>query len=91
MIAEVEAEVFGGQDLEEGFEIWPCNVKTVDLFIGLRTQWRVIAGFAGERYQGLDYPAVESYLRTMKIKRQKRVMKELQIMERAALEEMRGE
>lgn len=54
----------------------------------LSTQWRL--GAMGG-VMGLDYPAVESVLRMLKIKDKAEMLDSLRVMEIAALEEMNRE
>jgi hypothetical protein len=69
------------------FMVWEENWRTVSLFLGLATQWRVHIGMAGAHYQGLDYVAVEAALRLEGVPRRDRpdLFHDLQAMERAAL------
>ncbi len=59
------------------------------VFTQLETQWRVVAGMAGMVYQGLDYAAVESLLRLLKIPDRQAMFNGLQVMEQAALKELK--
>lgn len=40
------------------FEVWEEHWPALELFLALRTQWRVIAGMGGAQHQGLDYTAL---------------------------------
>lgn len=63
---------------------------SVVLFLSLQTQWRIGIGFGGHVYQGFDYAGVAAFLQVTKVKKKKRVMKDLQIMEAAALPVLNG-
>lgn len=83
------AEASAAQDPEEAsFEVWEENVETVRVFTKLSTQWRY-APMGG--VIGLNYPAVESVLRMLKIKDKAAMLDGLRVMEMAALEEMTRE
>lgn len=91
-------EFFGMDDEASGYakqptmdyQVWQENILTVQLFVALGSQWRVIAGMAGIVYQGLNYEAVQSTLSMMGIKRKKwpELLDGLQVMEAAALKVM---
>lgn len=68
--------------------MWPENWQATELFLALQTQWRVVIGMAGARYQGLDFGSVESLLRMMKIDDTAAMLDQLMVMESAALEEL---
>lgn len=82
---ETEIREALGDDEDSQFEIWPENAAAVDTFLALQTQWRVgpLGGYAG-----LDYPGVRTVmtLRGVKRKARDRMFREIQLMERAALE-----
>jgi len=40
------------------FEVWEEHWPALELFLAMRTQWRVIAGMGGAQHQGLDYTAL---------------------------------
>jgi hypothetical protein len=65
-------------------EVWPENLNTVNTFIAMATQWRVAMG----GYTGLDYAALESVMRLIKIPEdeQREVFEGIRIMESVALE-----
>lgn len=44
------------------FEVWPENIRIVNVFLSVDTQWRVIAGLGGMVYQGLELRSVQSAL-----------------------------
>jgi len=70
----------------EHFLVAPENWTTVEVFLALRTQWRWLAGMGGAFRAGLDYAAVESFLRLLKVKDRSRVFNGVMIMEKAAME-----
>ncbi len=78
----------GDDEQSEVFEIWPENVRTVELFIHLRSQWQVVAGMGGVWHQGLRQEAIESVLRVCRIPAQEReaMMDDLLAMSDAAAE-----
>lgn len=84
------------------YEVWLENQPAVELFLDVATQWRVVAapeGTAGMvsaiwsriMYTGLDYTAVAATLAMRRIPRRRHagLLSDLQVMERAALDEMR--
>lgn len=64
-------------------ELWPDNVATVDVFIGMGTQWRMGPGGA----TGLDYAVLPFVMRSVGIARPERqeVFDGLRVMEIEAL------
>lgn len=38
--------------------MWEEHWPALELFLAMRTQWRVIAGMAGAQHQGIDYTAL---------------------------------
>lgn len=90
---DIERALEGRDDHEEEsdrdfFEVWPENAATVEIFLGLRTQWSVIAGMGGVHVQGLRYADVRADLRERRLKHRARVYQDLKLMEAAALEVM---
>ena len=69
-------------------EVWPDNLKAVNVFIGMDTQWRV--GMSGAT--GLDYAALPVVMRLVGVSPAERaeVFAGVQTMEQAALEFMRN-
>lgn len=85
--AEARAAGFELADYEDDeCEVWPENWRSVTFFSRLSTQWR--SGMAGPT--GLDYTAVLSLLRTLRLPRDEHdvLFDDVQVMERAALNEM---
>lgn len=71
---------------DEKCYLWPCNVRTFNVWQQVQTQWRS-AGM-GER-TGLDYAGVVAYLGSMpgmRPKARSQLFSGLRAMERAALE-----
>ena len=63
------------------FDVWQENLPYLEFFCRCRTQWTV--SFSG--VVGLNYPAVESLMRMMKIENAPEFFAEIQAMEFAAL------
>ena len=61
--------------------IYPCNVKTMRLFIAMSTQWRT--GMSGAT--GLDYTPLQTVAKSIGVRLSAKRMTDLQTMERAAL------
>lgn len=80
--------IFAKQPDAATVEIWPENVQSVNLFLCVGTQWRV--GGMGDP-TGRDYPAVfatmDRMLRSETQERKDALFADLQVMERAALDE----
>lgn len=68
-------------------DVWPANWEAFCLFADLETQWRVGIGGA----TGLDYTAVVSMMDLHEVPRERRreLLADLQVMEKAALKQMR--
>lgn len=51
------------------FEVWDINATSLDLFLAVQSQWRVIAaGMSGVMiWLGLDYAGVDVFMRRSKI------------------------
>lgn len=75
-----------GHFVEDEQDVWPENWPALELFSALATQWRV--GMSGAT--GLDYAAVAATLTMLQIDPDDHPerLREIQIMERAALETM---
>lgn len=74
---------------EAGFGVLRENWLSFEVFCALGTQWRIVSGFGGGYYEGLDYAAItRDFMGAMGVKkrRRKRVFNDLRIMEAAALE-----
>lgn len=40
------------------FEVWEEHWPALELFLAMRTQWRVVAGMGGAHHQGIDYTSL---------------------------------
>lgn len=40
------------------YEVWEEHWPALELFLAMRTQWRVVAGMASPHHQGIDYTAL---------------------------------
>ncbi len=61
------------------------------IFLKMSTQWRILAGFSGAFYLGLDYTALDFLLKIEGAKDKAQVFADIQIMERAALNVLNAE
>lgn len=70
-------------DVLETIYLWPENVDSWNLYQSVGTQWLVNIDGA----TGLNYPSIESVMRMWRIKprAQRRKLRDIQVMERAAL------
>jgi len=76
---------------EAGFPVWPENKMTVDAFIAVSSQWRMVPLISGRvHWQGLDYTAVDAGLTRCGIALSPAQWVGLQIMERAAASVLNG-
>jgi hypothetical protein len=66
------------ESTSDDYEVWPENWDATQIFLRCQTQWRA-AGMGG--VMGLDYAAVAWVLRLYKIKDQRAVLEDLQVME----------
>lgn len=70
----------------EDFEVWAENVEPLNLFMRLQTQWR-----HGPRGPvGMDYGGVRVALEFMQVPATPELFRQIQTMETAALEVLRG-
>lgn len=67
------------------FEIYAENAEIVGAFLSLATQWRVIVGFGGAMWQGLEYASIPVVLSALAIEDRAGAFAGLRIMEAAAL------
>ena len=42
----------------ETYGVWEEHWPALELFLAMRTQWRVVAGMGGAQHQGIDYTAL---------------------------------
>lgn len=47
----------------QDFAVWTDHWEAWQLVAACATQWRIITGMLGARYQGIDYQALESVMR----------------------------
>lgn len=84
-----EAAAFG-LTLEEAsgdpVDVWPDNLRAVNVFTAMSTQWR--AGMGGAT--GLDYAALPVVLRLMAVPRKAwpAILEDIRVLEAAALDTM---
>lgn len=73
------------EDLDDA-EIWPENLLTVNVFIGMSTQWRAAMGGP----IGLDYTALPAVMRLMNVPRAqwRETFEGLRVMEAEAMHVM---
>ena len=80
------------QSEDDAFGIFPENWVAFGLFMQLDTQWRTRLMPFGQgfisRSSGIDYTALESLMRMLRIKKVKDTFERIRIMETAALEAM---
>lgn len=74
-------------DGADDFEVWPENWDAVQVFAAMAGHWRRDPLSGG--YVGLDYPAVESVMRMLKVADTASTFRDLQTMERVALPVLR--
>jgi hypothetical protein len=43
--------------------LWPCNVRTWQVWLGIQSQWRTTGDMSGIKKTGLDYSGVHTYMR----------------------------
>lgn len=90
--AEIEATLSAlGEKTDDAceFPIEPENRDTVRLYLGLETQWRIETVVAGKlvitRRHGIEYSAVPTLARGLRIRLTESVWTGLQLMERETL------
>jgi hypothetical protein len=77
------------QALDEDCLVWEENWQAVLFFLEISHQWLIVSGMGGLHYIGLNYPAIESVIRTFApVPRSARaaLWSDLRVLERAALE-----
>lgn len=74
----------------DDYEVFPENARAVRVFFRLHSCWVVLSDFNGSRYHGMDYARVKAALELMgEHEALQALFEDLQIMEVAALEELR--
>jgi hypothetical protein len=69
------------------FAVWRCNWPAIGCWLALETQWQFSPM---GRVMGLDYTAVEIVMRRRAVTNKNQMFADLQTMEQAALEVLRG-
>jgi hypothetical protein len=83
-----EPDADGNSPSLEYVYLWPCNLRTFNVWMEIQTQWRTSSGMGGNTRTGLDYAGVTAWLRTQpgfRPRARKDLMQCLQAMEIAAL------
>lgn len=70
--------------------VWPVNWRALELFLGVQTQWRVQLGFGAALWLGLDYAGVSALMAVQRLRKRRRLMADLQVMEAVALTILNG-
>lgn len=79
-----------GKPRESVCKVFPENENALRVWLAMETQWRgQPMGLAGARPQGLDYVALPVVFDLLEIPDRAKVFRQLQTMERAALDAMR--
>lgn len=88
----IETEEADDEIPAPAFEVWPENVETVAVFVGMETQWNVVATPKQMLAIGLRYEALRELWPACGVKRKRRaeVMRGLRVMELAALPLLNG-
>lgn len=92
-LADEIADAPGEDDVESlAYPVWPENIKALNLFLALETQWDVVISPDGELIRTrLNYPSIDSVLaRTNGIPKREwnQLHEQMRMMERIALKEM---
>lgn len=85
--------VDGGDEADGGdgdgvtYELWPESGPAWHVFLACATQWRLVVGFAGAMYQGLDYASVRVVMDCHGIRKKhaRRVLDQVRTAEHEAL------
>lgn len=77
----------GEPDIDEDCLVEKDNWQTLEVFLAMSTQWRIIAGMSGATYQGLEYSALREVWNGLRIPQKERpdIFQGLRAMESAAL------
>ena len=67
------------------FVVWEENQEAVEMFLQVQTQWRTGGGGG---MVGMDYGAIAWLLRLYRVKDQRAILEDLQVMEATVLETM---
>ena len=66
-------------------ELWPEHVQPFRLFTECETQWRLVVGMSGVRYQGLDYTALHALMQIYGVNNMSHCLRCIRTLERGAL------
>lgn len=77
--------------MDGDFAVYAENLEAAELFEHATTQWVIVSGMGGAKYQGLDYSKVESLMNMLGIVDRKVVLQQLRLMEAVALKELNRE
>ncbi|MBK8157990.1 MAG: DUF1799 domain-containing protein [Rhodospirillaceae bacterium] len=87
-VAEEEIEAMEAAEADNSLiEIWPENLDSLRLFLGVMTQWR--RDTSSGLPTGLDYAGVQAGLKMMRRHVSKRAFEDLQVLESAYVAETR--
>lgn len=70
--------------------LWPEHLAALEAFLVVQDQWRVIAGFGGAYWAGLDYSACEAGLRLSGLEVPPSVWDQVRLIEDGAKQELNG-
>ncbi len=81
---------WAGEIRDDTVWIFPKNWLAVTVFRNLDTQWHVVSGVAGLRYQGLVYASIEPVMNALGVPKKKRAdtFRRLRVIEAAATEQL---
>lgn len=91
LLAAVGPEQAGGGPVAGvGYEIWPWHVDALRVFDFMQTQIRVVAGFAGLYWLGLDHGAFPQAFAALELprKQQAELRRQVRVMEDVALKRL---
>lgn len=88
IVEQARALAGRGDQVPRDFHVWHDCVESVQLFLGLRSQWRYLAGMAHVMRTGLDYAGVEARIRQLRgrRRRQRELFEDVMLMEQAVLD-----
>lgn len=88
----IETEEAEDEIQADAFDVWPENVETVAVFVGMETQWACVATAKRMLAIGLRYESLREMWQACGVKRKRRaeVMRGLRVMELAALPLLNG-
>lgn len=86
MGAHVDHDLIEVDETEALTSVWPDNWKVLNAFLSIETQWNFAGGGMGPLiFIGLDYAGAKAALKGRSNSAWRRLISELQIMEKAAL------